>query len=45
MIWKIGAGKRITKVGRKFDGYDKYGEPQFVRMELEFLNTRTLARA
>src|ERR1700730_9264685 len=44
-IRKIGAGKHITKCGAKQDGYDKHGKPKFSDMCIEFLDTRTLARA
>jgi hypothetical protein len=46
MIRKIGAGKHITKVGLKQDGHDtRSGKPNWAPMEIEFLDTRTLARA
>jgi hypothetical protein len=44
-IKKLGLGKHMMKRGRKFDGFNKKGEAQYVDACLEFLDTRTLARA
>ena len=44
-IKKLGLGKHMMKCGTKYDGRKKNGEPRYANACLEFLDTRTLARA
>ena len=44
-IKTLAAGKHIIKCGMKYDGLDRWGKPKYADMCLEFLDTRTLARA
>jgi hypothetical protein len=44
-IKKLGLGKHMMKCGTKFDGFNRRGEAKYVDACLEFLDTRTLARA